>query len=383
MTDPGRDGSYREKEARLPIEDLGDSVDGKRPGKMSILIAHKKAGTLAGFCRGLLQECPHHEPALLRPDVREFEEKVESLRRSIASQVKDGRMNARTQAAIAEYGGFGLKGEQGRIWRQGDCEVFRDMLGRKPEFTGHADVEKTEENRFVCHRLSQPQQIDPLFASVTLQADQGNKAGIEVTGDSISLTVLDDVRRPLVQRSILLTHCTLEIDLGGARIAGGVKAVEDVIRRYLERRKLEHLRILVRGSEFQLRIKIFVGSGGIGIFRPETIDDHGIEAQAGYLFSLVGLRDGTLVEARLRCYSKDFHSHAPSKANNLAIGEEEMEEPGPEPFSRPDGRSLSGDARLLIMKRLWELANERITGGTHEPGSIIAAFDQRKYESSP
>jgi hypothetical protein len=105
-----------------------------RRGKIDVILARTGARDITDFVRKLLNESSNErfqsliKTAKASLDDKTLKIKTDSISRMLRHQVSKNRLSVEYAEAIAEYCGFTLEGEQGRIWRTGTADQFSDML---------------------------------------------------------------------------------------------------------------------------------------------------------------------------------------------------------------------------------------------------------------
>jgi hypothetical protein len=223
--------------------------------------------------------------------------------------------------------------------------------------------------------------LDAQLCGVTLLGGQYQAADLdfEVSGQPTRLTITDETGlRIIMQREIVVKHCILELDLGGAELHGGLTAMKRAVDTFLKGPEGAHLFVTVSGSATTPRLTIQARDGAIGLFRP-LVNPGSHDGEPEPLCWLAGVLPDTELVARVRMYGAELQDR-PVEETGLA-GASGPDDDVPRPIARAKGAELSTDDRVKLMRRLWEMAkaNEQ-NPDRMEPGVITLAFDVRKYD---
>jgi hypothetical protein len=181
---------------------------------------------------------------------------------------------------------------------------------------------------------------------------EGADLDFELSGQPTRITITDEARRILVQREVVVKHCIVEFNLGGAEIQGGLTAMKRAVSAFLEREEASHLLIEVGGSARAPRLTVQVLEGAIGLARPLVRPRAHEEEDDQPTCWLAEVKVGTKVSARVWIYGAELQDQEPSK-EALSGAEGDQEEPA---IGRRGGNPLKADDRIRIMTHLWKLA---------------------------
>lgn len=376
----------------VAIVDLKPSPGARDPlsSKMDCLFEKTKAKDWPEFVRLLLAAVSDARFLALTKTPRaeigaQLESKIDSIRRMMSEQARKNRLRVDYEEAIAEFIGFCLSGDKGRIWRKGSATDFAQMLDDRS-----GDGDPTSDDRQASPPPPSTANLDSQrdgaswsliesLCSIILFGNQDGRTDLdfELSGQPTSVTIADETgRRVLLQREVVVKHCVVELHLGGAEIHGGLTALKRAVSSFLRRPDARHLMIDVGGSARAPRLTVQVREGAIGVARPLLGPPSTETGEAQTVCYLVEVRPGTRLTALVRIYGTELQDLEP--AHEALVGSEEADaEPA---VASGRGRPLAVDDRVRIMMHLWKLAEHaKRNPDEREPGVLTLSYDARSF----
>ena len=363
----------------------------KQEGKIDVLLRHAKVESVTDFVRKLLQAvADDHFLALVgspRATVKEstLRAKIDSISRMLREQVSKNQLNREYEAAVFAWIGIDLRGDSGKVWREGTAAELNALLERRQP-SGAATTPRQAVRRsdpsaanLISRRDGASWSLIESLCSIVLFGGEyeGTDLDFELCGQATRITIPDETgKRILLQRDVVVRHCVVDLHLGGAEIRGGLIALKRVVAAYLAREEAKHLYIEVGGSARAPQLIVHVREGALDVVRPLVVPPKDLDNEPQPSCWLTAVSPGTKVSARVRIFDSALQDYEPAQVA-LSDASGEKDEPA---ISRKGDRPLSEDERVRIMMHLWKCgtAAER-NPDRREPGALNASYDARTF----